>query len=97
MTRLKMLHYFDHEFLVLRVLPSDEFGPEFPNVPNLTTSELEKREEVSKFEQEFRKEELVDLDLDFFWKLFEHFTILLIIDSKSEITIVRPSVFKVLL
>ena len=92
-----MHHYFDHEFLVLCILPSNEIGSELSRIPNLTTIELEKREEISKFEQEFRKEELVDFYLDVFGELFQHFPILLIVDSESEITIVSPSVFEILL
>ena len=50
MTGLKMHHYCLHEFLVLCVLPSDEVGPEFSTLSDLTTLVLEKREEVSEFE-----------------------------------------------
>lgn len=95
-TRLKMLHNLNHEFLVFRILPSHEIGPEFSNA-DFITAVLEKREEVSKFEKEFREEELVDFDLDIFGELFQHFSVLLVVDAQGKVTVVCPSVFEVFL
>lgn len=58
---------------------------------------LEKGKEGSEFVQETTEQELVDFYLDLFWQLLEHLFVRFIVDTKSIILIILPSVLKVCL
>ena len=58
---------------------------------------LEKCKEVSELEEELGEQKLVDADLYFIGKLLEHVPVLFIVDPQSEVTIMCPSVTKILL